>query len=241
MAKIRPSVVVISGMSAVPMATSIRPSSSTRPAPKRSATMPAKGWVRPHHSWPTPNARLMLARPRPVAVLMTLQEQAHRLARAHRQRERAGGGEQHQPERRSGAWSRRASCHGISHGRPPLRSAFERSRQSSSKACSATTRPAPSRALSADLRAASIRAAPPRASPRPAAVATTRRERAVGARADFDPAAGDQRLQVAGERRGVHLHRRGEVARPDRAEPHRHRRAASTGSSSGRAPATIRS
>src|SRR6186713_2365922 len=34
--------------------------------------MPASGCVSPHHSWPTPNARLMLARPRPVVVLMTL-------------------------------------------------------------------------------------------------------------------------------------------------------------------------
>src|SRR5947209_9962212 len=34
--------------------------------------MPASGCVSPHHSWPTPNARLMLARPSPVVVLMTL-------------------------------------------------------------------------------------------------------------------------------------------------------------------------
>ena len=37
--------------------------------------MPASGWVRPHHSWPTPNARLMLARPRPVVELMTEQDE----------------------------------------------------------------------------------------------------------------------------------------------------------------------
>src|SRR6516225_6590981 len=33
--------------------------------------MPATGCVRPHHSWPTPNARLMLARPSPVVELRT--------------------------------------------------------------------------------------------------------------------------------------------------------------------------
>src|SRR6476659_11084003 len=36
--------------------------------------MPAAGWVSPHQSWPTPNARLMLARPRPVVELMTLRK-----------------------------------------------------------------------------------------------------------------------------------------------------------------------
>src|SRR5215472_17233150 len=33
--------------------------------------MPATGCVRPHHSWPTPNARLMLASPSPVVELRT--------------------------------------------------------------------------------------------------------------------------------------------------------------------------
>src|SRR6187200_3108121 len=36
--------------------------------------MPASGCVNPHHSWPTPKARLMLARPRPVVELMTLRK-----------------------------------------------------------------------------------------------------------------------------------------------------------------------
>src|SRR6187401_2390327 len=36
--------------------------------------MPAIGWVRPHQSWPTPKARLMLARPRPVVELMVLRK-----------------------------------------------------------------------------------------------------------------------------------------------------------------------
>src|SRR5690349_7047121 len=33
--------------------------------------MPAAGCVSPHHSWPIPNARLMLARPSPVVELRT--------------------------------------------------------------------------------------------------------------------------------------------------------------------------
>src|SRR6478752_7345505 len=33
--------------------------------------MPAAGCVRPHQSWPTPNARLMLASPSPVVELRT--------------------------------------------------------------------------------------------------------------------------------------------------------------------------
>src|SRR5678816_3137964 len=36
--------------------------------------MPAAGCVSPHQSWPTPKARLMLARPRPVVELMTLRK-----------------------------------------------------------------------------------------------------------------------------------------------------------------------
>src|SRR3954465_3388017 len=36
--------------------------------------MPAAGWGRPHQSWPTPKARLMLASPRPVGELMTLRK-----------------------------------------------------------------------------------------------------------------------------------------------------------------------
>ena len=69
-ARIRPAVLVMKGISAVPIATRQMPVTSTRPAPMRSATMPAKGWVSPHHNWPKANARLMLARPRPVEVLM---------------------------------------------------------------------------------------------------------------------------------------------------------------------------
>jgi hypothetical protein len=41
---------------------------------------------------------------------------------------------------------------------------------------------------------------------------------AVFAGADLGPAVGDQRLQVARERRRLHRHRRGEIARPHRAE-----------------------
>src|SRR4029079_9373467 len=56
----------------VPRATSDAPRKSTRPAPTLSATAPAKGCVRPHHSWPKAKARLMLPTPRPVAVLSGL-------------------------------------------------------------------------------------------------------------------------------------------------------------------------
>ena len=71
MAKISPAVLVISGVSTVPSATSEAPTSSTRPAPTLSAMAPANGYVRPQNSWPKANARLMLhsPSPRPVAVL----------------------------------------------------------------------------------------------------------------------------------------------------------------------------
>ena len=69
MARISPAVLVMNGTSAVPTATSSTPTTSTRPAPMRSATIPASGCVRPHHSWPKAKARLMLAMPSPVWVL----------------------------------------------------------------------------------------------------------------------------------------------------------------------------
>ena len=52
----------------VPAATSSTPMKSTRPAPILSAMTPANGCVSPHHNCPNAKARLMLARPRPVAV-----------------------------------------------------------------------------------------------------------------------------------------------------------------------------
>ena len=67
-AKIRPAVVVISGVMKVPSATSSTPMKITRPVPMRSATAPAKGCVSPHQSWPKAKARLMLPMPRPVEV-----------------------------------------------------------------------------------------------------------------------------------------------------------------------------
>jgi hypothetical protein len=71
-ARIKPGVVSMNGISAVPSATSSAPTTSTRPGPTRSATMPASGCVNPHQSWPNAKARLMLARPRPVAVFSEL-------------------------------------------------------------------------------------------------------------------------------------------------------------------------
>ena len=50
MAKMRPQVVVMNGVRNVPSATSSTPTNSTRPAPTRSATAPAKGCVSPHQS-----------------------------------------------------------------------------------------------------------------------------------------------------------------------------------------------
>ena len=70
MAKISPTVVVMCGISAVPTATISTPATMALPAPTRSASMPANGWVSPHHNCPKANARLMLARPRPVWVLI---------------------------------------------------------------------------------------------------------------------------------------------------------------------------
>ena len=49
-AKIRPSVVVMNGVTAVPIATSTTPANTTRAVPMRSATMPANGCVSPHQS-----------------------------------------------------------------------------------------------------------------------------------------------------------------------------------------------
>ena len=69
-AKISPTVLVISGVMKVPKATSSTPASSTRPAPMRSATAPANGCVSPQNSCPKANARLMLPRPSPVEVLI---------------------------------------------------------------------------------------------------------------------------------------------------------------------------
>ena len=68
-ARIKPAVVVMYGVMKVPSATSSAPANSTLPAPTLSAMAPANGWVRPHQSWPKAKARLMLPRPRPVAVL----------------------------------------------------------------------------------------------------------------------------------------------------------------------------
>ena len=159
----------------------------------------------------------MLARPRPVVVLMTLEEQAHRLARAHRHREDAAGGEQDQPEGDRGAAARGAESIQASLA-PPASVRIKVARHSSSSACSATTRAVAEPLVERELR------------PLPAALrlgalgAAGRGDRdeaaaAVGAGADLDPAVGDQRLQVARQRRGVHLHRarRGRRAGPGRA------------------------
>ena len=67
-ASTRPQVVCMYGTSAVPMASSTTPATSTRPAPMRSATMPASGCVKPHQSWPNANARLMLASAEPRRI-----------------------------------------------------------------------------------------------------------------------------------------------------------------------------
>ena len=72
MAKIKPAVVVMNGVMKVPSATRLTPTNSTRPAPTLSAIAPAKGWVKPHHSCPKANARLMLPKPSPVEVLSEL-------------------------------------------------------------------------------------------------------------------------------------------------------------------------
>ena len=140
----------------------------------RSATAPANGCVRPHHSWPKANARLMLPRPEPGGGVQRRQEQAHRLARAHRQRERAGRGQQHQPQRAS-AWApaARASFIGLSFGVGP------RSRSGIRRAARAAraTRSTPSRCVERFLRRASSGAAPRRACRGRPAVACTRRLR----------------------------------------------------------------
>ena len=72
MEKIRPAVVVMKGVMNVPTATSSMPTSSTLPGPPLSATAPAKGCASPQKIWPKAKARLICARPKPVAVLMGL-------------------------------------------------------------------------------------------------------------------------------------------------------------------------
>ena len=76
MARIKPAVVVISGVMKVPSATSSTPTNSTRPAPTLSAIAPANGCVSPHQSCPKANARLMLAQPQAGGRVQRAQEQA---------------------------------------------------------------------------------------------------------------------------------------------------------------------
>ena len=148
-------------------------------------------------------------------------------------RRRAGPG-----RRRRGACARRGRG-GFSHRRSPARWSTSVARHSSSSACSSATRadaePLVERELGAlplALRLGALGTAGARSR-------STQARAAVGAGADLGPAVGDQRLQVAGQRRRVHRHRGGEVARPDRAEVRDRARAASTASSSGPTPPTI--
>ncbi len=57
----------MNGIIAVPVAAGSTPATITR-----SATMPANGCVRPHHSCPNAKARLMPPSPRPVCVFKVL-------------------------------------------------------------------------------------------------------------------------------------------------------------------------
>src|SRR6185369_2917675 len=177
--------------------------------------MPASGCVSPHHSWPTPKARLMLARPSPVVVLMTLRNSpidwrapivtAKMPPAARRRRPKA-----------TGARARVAA--GIDSGIAVLQLGFGQGGETAVEQC---------------MQLGDAGGAEPfvegELGPLPFALrleplgTTARRDgdearSAVFARADLGPAVGDQRLQVARQRRRVHRHRRREIARPQRAE-----------------------
>jgi hypothetical protein len=107
-----PPVLVIQGVRKVPRATSSMPANNTLPAPTRSAIAPANGWVRPHHNWPKANARLMLARPSPVAVFRGLRNSAIDWRTPMVSAKVPAGGDQHQPQHRPGTRNS-----GLRHGR----------------------------------------------------------------------------------------------------------------------------
>src|SRR5436190_8210286 len=176
--------------------------------------MPASGCVKPHHSWPTPNARLMLARPRPVLVLMTLRNRpidwrapivtAKMPPAASRTRPRATGA--------------RARAARIDSDIAHLRLGFgqggeavvEQRMQLGDAAGAEALVEGELGPLPFALRLESLGA-------------TTRGDddearSAVLAGPDLGPAVGDQRLQVAGQGRRFHRHRGGEIAGPHRAE-----------------------
>ena len=138
--------------------------------------MPAIGCVRPHHSWPTPNARLMLARPRPVVVLMTLRNRpidwrapivtAKTPPAASRTRPKA-----------TGARERGAAADRIRHRWSPARVSDKVARQSSSSACSSATRAVAEPLVEGELGPLPFALRLERAWRGRAAVSATRRER----------------------------------------------------------------
>ena len=68
----RPRPESMKGVIALPSASSTSAPTSTGPAPWRSATAPATGWIAPQANCATAMARLMVAMPRPVALLSGL-------------------------------------------------------------------------------------------------------------------------------------------------------------------------
>ena len=68
--KIRPQLEPHSGVSAMPSAITTMPPSSTGRAPQRSAAAPASGWIAPQLNCAMAKAKLMVAMPRPVEVLI---------------------------------------------------------------------------------------------------------------------------------------------------------------------------
>src|SRR5262245_37335438 len=69
-ARVRPSAVVAFAMSTSPIAYSSPPVNSTRPAPKRSASMPVSGCVRPHSRFCAATAKPNTSRPQPLSMLI---------------------------------------------------------------------------------------------------------------------------------------------------------------------------
>src|SRR3954468_11390847 len=173
--------------------------------------MPATGWVSPHQSWPTPNARLMLAKPSPVVELMTPRKRpidclapivTAKMPPAASSTSANG----------SAARDVRAAAAGTESGigrlllmcgqagetvveqRVQLGDAFaaELFVEGELSALPGALRVGP---LGPPLRGQNDQSRP-----------------TIGTRADLGPAVLDQRLQVARQRRRVHRHRRGEIA-----------------------------
>src|SRR4051794_17694147 len=174
--------------------------------------MPATGCVSPHHSWPTPKARLMLASPRPVVELMTLRNSpidclapivTAKMPPAASSTSANGSAAR-------GVRAVAVAASGIGRllvvGGQAGKAVVEQRVQLGDAFVAELPVEGELRALPGALRVGALGAA--------LRGDDDETRAAVDTRADLGPAVLDQRLQVAGQRRRFQRHRRGEVARP---------------------------